>query len=229
MEDLLLEYMSHFPNETKKDSVHQGPVITISREYGCYGSGLASELAQRINSEFAPEKQWKTIDRHILSHVSNTLHTDPSGISHVFGAEQRGFLADIIESFSPKNYASDHRVIATIKKVVRHFAEEGNTIIIGRAGCVIGAHIPRSLHIRLIASYEDRLSCVMAHTGLDEKDARKQIDVISKKRNDFMSFFNGNKPDSELFDVVFNKSRLDNNTIINCIVELAEYKKILHK
>lgn len=227
MKDLLLEYMSHFPQEKTKDSVHQGPVITISREYGCYGTGLANELAHRINSEFAPEKQWKTIDRHILSHVSNTLHTDPSDISHVFGAEQRGFLADIIESFSPKKYASDHRVIATIKKVVRHFAEEGNKIIVGRAGCVIGAHIPRSLHIRLIASYDDRLKSVMAHKGLDEKEARKEIDVISKKRNDFMSFFHGNKPDSEQFDVVFNMSRLDNKTIINCIIEMAKAKNIV--
>lgn len=228
MRDLLLEYMSHLPNEKKIDSVHQGPVITISREYGCYGSGLATEIADRINKDFAPAKQWKTVDRHILSQVSNALHTDPSDISHIFGAEQRGFLADIIDSFSPKKYTSDHRVIATIKKVVRHFAEEGNTIIVGRAGCVIGAHIPRSLHIRLIATFDDRLRSVMSHTGLDEKEARKQIELISKKRQDFLTFFHGDKPDSELFDVVYNMSRLDNKTIVDNVIELAKYKKIIH-
>lgn len=227
MKDLLLQYMSQFPDEVKIDPVQQGPVITISREYGCFGSGFASELEARINKDFAPEKKWKTVDRHILANVSNVLHTEPSDISHIFGAEQRSFIQDLVDSLSPKRYASDERVIATIKKVVRHFAEEGNTIIVGRAGCAISASIRRSLHIRLIASFEDRLSSVMEHTGLNEKEARKQIETVSKKRSDFMKFYKGDKADSELFDVVYNKSKLDNETIINSIIELAKYKKIL--
>lgn len=227
MKDLLLKYMSHFPNDIKTNELEFGPVITISREYGCYGSGVAVKLTETINKKFNPEIKWKTVDRHVLSKVSSELHANPTVISHVFGAEQKGLLADIVDSFSPKNYTSDHRVISTIKKVVRNFAEEGNTVIVGRAGCVIASHIPRSLHVRIIASYEDRLASVMQHLNLSEKDAKKHIDVTSRKRDHFMDFFKGRKPDSELFDIVFNKSKMNEDAIVQGIMCAAKSKNVL--
>jgi len=227
MKDLLLKYMSHFPNDIKKNELDFGPVITISREYGCYGSGLAKNLTDRINNEFSPDSPWKTVDRHVLSKVSTELHADPVSISHVFGAEQKGFLADIIDSFSPKNYTSDNRVINTIKKVVRNFAEEGNTVIVGRAGCIIASHIPRSLHVRIIASFEDRLASVMAHLSMSEKEAKRHIESTSKRREQFMRFFKGMRPDAELFDIVFNKSRMNEDAIVQGILCAAKSKQIV--
>lgn len=228
MRDLLLKYMSHFPNDIKTDPVNYGPVITISREYGCYGSGIAAKLSERINSgDFNNEKEWKVVDRHILSKVSNELHANPANISHVFGADQRGFLADIIDSFAPKNYTSDHRVISTIKKVVRNFAEDGNTIIVGRAGCIIAGHIPKALHVRIIASYEDRVKSVMKHLDLTEKEAMKRVDKISKKRKQFMAFFNTKESECDLFDIIFNKSKMSEEAIIEGIIQAAKHKSVL--
>jgi cytidylate kinase len=227
MKDLFLKYMSAMPGDIEPDQIETGPVITISREYGCYGTGFARKLAEKINAQYKPKKQWKTVDRHVLNRVADELHADPSYISHVFGAEQRGFLTDIVDSFSSKKYTSDYRVIATIKKVVRNFAEEGNCIIVGRAGCVIASHIPRSLHIKLIGTYDYRINAVMQHLGINEKDAAKHIEEVTRRREQFMAFFNGNKPDSDIFDVVFNKSKMSEDAIMGCIIDACKSKNII--
>lgn len=225
MESLLLKYFNERMSgkDEKKDL---GPVITISREYGCWGSRIAELVAEEINSKYLnkTEKKWKTVDKHILSQVSKQMNRDPHSISHVFGAKEKGLLADIVDSFSPGSYSSDDNIRRTISNVVKSFSEQGNTIIVGRAGCVLANHIPKSIHIRLSAPFEKRVARIKTRFDISDKEAKAQVLDIDKKRNHFMSYFDGDKSDDELFDMVLNREFLKEPEIVSLILDLAEIR-----
>ena len=53
--------------------------------------------------------------------------------------------------FNTKSFKSDRKIIKTVIDVVHSNAEDGNCIIVGRAGHVIAKDIDNSIHIRLFA------------------------------------------------------------------------------
>jgi len=57
--------------------------------------------------------------------------------------------------------------------------------------------------------------------------ARKQVVEIDEKRKLFMAFFKGDKPDSELFDVVFNRAKMTEEEIVESILLLAKSRNIV--
>ena len=111
--------------------------------------------------------------------------------------------------------------------MVRKYAEQGNCIIVGRAGCIIAKDIHLSMHIRIIAPFDYRVDAVQAKHKLDLDDAYDLVIETDKKRDIFMKFFKGNKPDSEVFDLILNKSKLSDEEIINIIVKLAKLRHFI--
>lgn len=228
MESLLLKYFNE-RMQGQSENKEPGPVITISREYGCWGSRIAELVCEHINSIYLKDttKKWKPVDRHILSKVSQQMNRDPHSVAHVFGAKDKGLLADIVDSFSSSSYTSDDNIKRTISNVVKSFSEQGNTIIVGRAGCVLAKHIPKSIHIKLTSPFEKRVARIEKRFSISNKEARKQVEEIDKKRKHFMAFFDGNKPDDELFDIVLNREFLKEPEIVSLIIDLAKMRKLI--
>ena len=225
MRNVLLEYMNKRAKKEKLEFKHPGPVITISRQYGCFATGLSKKAAQRL-SERSPN-EWNYITKEILEDAAKKLNVREQEIAHIFGANEKSFLGDLIVSFSKKKYASDSHIKKTIYSVVKKYAEQGHCIIVGRAGCVIAKDISMSIHVRIIAPFDYRVEAVQAKHNLDPDDACDLVIEIDKKRDIFMKFFKGNKPDSEIFDFVINKSKLSDDEIIDVIVKLAELRHFI--
>lgn len=232
MNNIFLQYMSERMKQEHLAHKEPGPVITISREYGCYASKIAKLLVDKLNHSQKSlstknDSEWHYITKEILEEASQKLQTDPEKISHIFGATQKDFLHDLIESFSTKRYASDSNIKRTIKLVVQSYAEQGKVIIVGRAGCILTRHIPKSLHLKLAAPYEWRVERIMERFNLEPAAARKQVSESDEKRKNFMAFFKGNKPDCQLFDLVFNRSTLSDEEIVESIYKIALLRKII--
>jgi cytidylate kinase len=228
MQDLLTKYFNDRMSglESKKEI---GPVITISREYGCWATRIAELLAEEINTKYLKEqnKKWKAISKHILNDVAQLLNRDPQTIAHIFGAKDRGLLTDIIDSFSPETYSSDDNIIRTISNVVKSFGEQGNTIIVGRASSVLLRHIPQTIHVKLVSPFEKRVERIKTRFNISEKEAAQQIKTVDERRARFMSFYDGNKPDDELFDIVLNREFLKEKEIVSLIIDLAKFRGII--
>lgn len=229
-EDTLLKYMTARLDEETPIKKESGPVITLSREYGCYASHIATTLNEKLteasNHDHKPVK-WKVISNEILQEAATTLETDPSRISHLFGAHEKQFLSDLLESFSTKKYVSDTAIKRAITAIVRSYAEEGHVIIVGRAGCVITRDIAKSLHVRLNAPIDWRIRRIQERFSLNEVLAKKQVAEFDEKRRTFMSFFRGDKPDTELFDVTFNRAKMTEDEIIASIFKIAQSRRFL--
>jgi len=202
-----------------------GPVVTISREYGCNGSMIAVKLTQAINERLG-EKKWRVITNEVLQEAAHELEVDVDSISHVFGADAKSMIADLIASFAVKQYTSDRKIKATITKIVHSFADRGNCVIVGRAGCVIAQKAANSVHIRLIAPLKWRVGSIQVRMALPYHDAENLIKTIDKHRRKFRSFFSGKRPDSSLYDVVYNCSRLTEEEVVDGIMRILESKGV---
>lgn len=231
MDNILIKYLSERVEKEKDETQREpGPVITVSRQYGCYASEIARLLAEHLNMVVKEKKQdyqWKWIAKEVLDEASQHLDSDPAHIAHIFAANERSFMEDMAKAFSVKKYARDPQIKKLISKIVRQYAEQGHVVIVGRAGCVLAKHIKKSLHVRLIAPDSYRVKQIMERFDFDKKDAKKHIEKLDENRNTFMRFFNGDKPEAELFDLILNRDTLSNEEIVQTIMRCAELRDMV--
>jgi cytidylate kinase len=224
-ENVFVKYLSKKVLKEKAKIFEPGPVITISRQYGCYATSIATKLAKKLS--FVSPNPWDFITKEVIEDSAKKLEVEEQHIAHIFGADEKGFLGDLIVSFSNKTYKSDAVIIRTIRSVVRKYAEQGSCVIVGRAGCIIAEDIEKALHVRLVAPFEYRMNNVKNRLKLNEKEATQNVLDTDKKRLNFMKFFRGDKPDDEIFDLMLNREKLTDDEIVETIFSLAEFRKLI--
>jgi len=224
MDNVFVKYLSKQAKKEKAKVYEPGPVITISRQYGCYGTDVAQKLAENISK--LSTNPWDYITKEILEESAKHLGTGTHEIANIFGADEKSFLSDLVVSFSTKTYKSDSLIKKTIQSVVKTYAEQGNCIIVGRAGCIIAKNIPKSLHVRLVAPFRYRVNRIQERYDLSEKDAVAKVKDTDKKRQNFMKFFKGDLPDDEVFDLIINREKMTCEEIIETIKAFAGIRKL---
>ena len=225
MDNVFVKYLSKKAKKEKAKVFEPGPVITISRQYGCYATDTAKKLSEKITKK--SPNAWDYITKEVLEDSAKELEVSVHEIAHIFGADEKSFLSDIMVSFSTKNYKSDSVIRKTIHSVVRAYAEQGNCVIVGRAGCIIAKDIKKSLHIKLIAPFEYRKNFIKSRFKISDKEAYNMVFETDKKRDIFMNFFKGNLPDDEVFDLILNRDKLSDTEIVETIGKLAEVRGLV--
>jgi cytidylate kinase len=226
----LLKYMSDRLQENSVKAKEPGPVITISREFGCPAKRIAQKLTEELTRKMfvkGKDIEWKYITKEIMSESAKELELDPAKIQYVFKYEQKSLLDDILTAHSTKYYKSDRRIRNTIAKVIRNISCEGNVIIVGRGGVAITHDIPKSLHINLEAPIEWRSLRTSAKYDMSIEDAEQYALDIDRKRKQFREFFEGKNTDYTRFDISFNCMTLSIDEIVSIIVKAAETRKLI--
>ncbi len=221
---MALYYDSEQRKYIEKEEIipEKGPVITISREYGANATVLADAIAKRLTE--LSSVNWKYLTHKILADTAAELNVREETVSHIFGAEEKNILGDLLATFSGKQYPGDEKIKQTIAKIVLKYSEIGHCVIVGRAGCIVAKNIPKSLHIKIIAPYDYRVKTVSKSMCISEKDAIESIKITAEKRKHFMSFFKGDKADSEIFDVIYNRCKMTSEEITESVVAIAKMR-----
>ena len=220
MDNIFVKYLSKKAKKEEAKIFSPGPIITISRQFGCFGTDTAKKLAEKITKKST--NAWDYITKEVLEESAKKMDVSVHEIAHVFGADEKSFLSDIMVSFMSKAYKSDSMIKRTIYSVVRTYAEQGNCIIVGRAGCIVAKDIKKALHVRIIAPFEFRKEVIKSRFNLSDKKAYKMVVETDKKRDLFMKFFKGDLPDEEVFDVILSRKKIDDSVIVETIENLAE-------
>lgn len=226
----LIKYLTDKVEKEKKEIKEPGPVITISRDYGCPGKKVAEKLVEEINKKMivkGKDIRWRYVTKEILAEAAKELEMEPEKLEYVFDYETKSILDDIIASHTYKYYKSDKKIRNTIKKVIRNIATEGNVVIVGRGGVAITRDIAKSLHIKLEAPLEWRVIRVAEKHNISFEDARERVLEIDKKRAEFRELFEGKDTDYTTFDITFNCMTLSIEEIALIIVKAAEIRKLL--
>lgn len=226
----LLKYMSDRIHEEGERYREAGPVITISREYGCPSKAVACRLAEELTKKmFVKGKnvKWKYVTKEIMAESARALEVDPDKIKYVFEYEQKSMLDDILSAQFTKYYLSERKIRNTVARVVRNMAFEGNVIIVGRGGVAIAHDIPKSLHIMLEAPLDWRILRVSENYHMSVDEARKTALEVDKKRKEFREYFMGKDSDYTRFDLNFNCMTFSIEEMILIIVKAAEIRKLI--
>lgn len=234
MNNVLVQYMKNRLNSNhalpKKTNTIVGPVVTISREYGCNTKTLAEKLCYSLNSiesKNYSNAHWHWIGKQILEKSAKELKLRPKLIKEVVKKEENGVVHDIVNSLSYKQYPGEYKIKKTIGEVIRSFAVHGHVIIVGLGGVSITRDIPSSLHIKLQAPIEWRVNNISKNQMISLLESRNKIQKIDAERRVIREFFEGNKIDDSLYDVIFNYMTLEKEDIVVSILKLLESRDLI--
>ncbi len=225
--------MKYMSDRLKNDVIKErepGPVITISREFGCPAKRIAEKLAESLTRKMfvkGTDIEWKYITKEIMSESAKELGIDPSKIQYVFEYETKGLIDDIIAAQSTKYYKSDRKIRNTVGRVIRNMGCEGYVVIVGRGGVAITRDIPKSLHIHLEAPLEWRVLRASAKFKMEPEEAERYIIDVDRKRKQFRDYFEGKDTDYTRFDLTINCMTLSIDEIVNIITKAAEVRKLI--
>jgi cytidylate kinase len=226
----ILKYMSERIHSESGPFKEAGPVITISREYGCPSKLIACKLAEELTRKLVvkgKEAKWKYVTKEIMLESARALEVDPDKIKYVFDYQQKSMLDDILSAQFNKYYKSERKIRNTVGKVIRNMAQEGHVIIVGRGGVAITHDIARSLHVMLEAPMDWRVLRVAENYHISHNEARKTAIEIDKKRKEFREYFQGKGTDYTRFDLTFNCMGFNIDEIVQIIVKAAEIRKLV--
>ena len=229
MENLLREYMDRtFAERGIEKKSGPGPVVTISREFGCPSKLIAHFLTHELNNRNGVEKpgKWRFINKEVVEATARRLEMNPTDVNYMLSSGGKGLVEDVLASFS-QTYVSSHRMRKTITSVVRSLAEQGYVVIVGRGGAGILQNAPRTIHVRLQAPREWRINEISRSRNLTKPESSRLVDDMDKKRIALIELMTGGKYHPCLFDLSLNCQTLSQEEVVHTILGLMETKNMI--
>jgi cytidylate kinase len=221
------DLLSYFEQRFEKDKIKSkksGSFITISRQTGCNGTGVAQDLVKALK---ALNLSWKYINKEILEESANKLKLFPAQINYVFESKKMTHADEVLAAFSNKYYKNDKVVRKTISEVLQHYALSGNVILVGRAGVATTQKLPGGLHIRLIAPYEWRMNSLKKRKEFEDQDVAAFIKLHDQKKKKLIEDFS-KKDISEIeFDLTINCAAFNRQQVIELLISSMKMKKLI--
>ncbi len=209
---------------TKVAPMKKNAFITFSRQTGCNGTGIAIDLVKALKAE---GHTWTFMNKEVLEAAANKLRVDPSRIKYVFENRKKTHVDEVLSALSSKYYKSDKKVRKTISEVIRHYAAQGNIIIIGRAGVATTSDLKGGLHIRFTAPYEWRLSALKKRSEFKDEDVAAFIKKHDAKKRMLIEDFCGKDLHEIQFDLMMNCAAFTRQQIVAMIIEAMKWKNMI--
>jgi cytidylate kinase len=231
MANILLKYLEDrykykIPSSDERKSA--GPLITISRYYGCPANKCAKTLANLLTEmEGSQENPWKVINKEILEQSAKELGLSPEKIEFVFNFEKRSAVDEILAALSSKYYKSERKIKNTIRDVIHAIGEQGRVIIVGRGGAPILKDIPNSLHIKIFASLDHRIKYISKQNGITHYEARELAKEMDENRSQLRMEFAGRKMELIDYDLIFNSEKFNTDEIAKIIAQVSKMKGLI--
>ena len=221
--DLITYFSQRFIRENETTGT-VGPFLTLSRETGCNATALARDLVREFRKRGTI---WHFVNKEVLEQSARQLQLDQYKLEHKLMPRHKSYLDDIVLAFGERYYKNEKKVHDTIAAVIRHYAEKGKIIIVGRAGVAILNNMENGLHIRLEAPLEWRVQAFMKRKMYSEYDARHYVNEMDNKRRLMLEQFE-KKPFEEInFDLRINTARFSQKETIELIIKAMEQKGLI--
>ncbi len=198
-------------------------VITVSREYGSAGDQIAAHICQRLNYAYFDKKMMLETAAEVGLSAQDVID---------FSEEQyrvRGFVSRLLrgrpheadlgalplEEVESSRFASTSRLlneeqfVDLMRYIVLSAYDSGNIVIVGRGGQAILADKPGVIHLRVVASMDDRIEALRARgmTGVSTiKHALHEHDQATAQY--LKRFYNIDWADPIHYHLVINASRV---------------------
>lgn len=164
------------------------PTITISRQMGSLGNQVARETARLLN--------YRLMWRELVNQAARLAGAPEVALAAI---DELGLLKIRTSSKAMQAYRS------ALEQIILEQAEQGDVVIIGRAGQAILGVRPDVLHVRVIAPLALRVERQAVQAGVSQEQAVAQIEASDHNRTRFLKrFYQVNLDDPLLYHLVIN-------------------------
>lgn len=168
------------------------PTITLSRQMGSLGSQVAQIIAEMLG--------YKLVWRDLINQAAQRAGVPEMALAVIDELHLLGV--------APAPQAS--RVyLAAVETIMHELADQGNTVIQGRAGQVILKNRPDTLHVRVIAPRNLRVERIAHKFGISIESALAQVEASDRNRATYLRrYYKTRWDDPALYHIVINTGDL---------------------
>jgi len=200
--------------------------VTIAATYGAGGSVIAPKVAERLGLPLIDRAIPVALAHDLAVSLRQALAADehrlPGPVGRVLlrAIDLSGLYVGVPVHHS--QLGADERV-ATTEAALRHCADRGGAVVLGRAGVFVLRDRADTLHVRLDGSEAARLRQAMSHEGLDEATARVQLRETDRARSAYVShFYPGQRwEDPANYHLVVDSTAISLDACVQVIVSAA--------
>jgi cytidylate kinase len=168
-------------------------VVTISRQIGSLGTEVAHQVGLRLG--------YRVVWRELINKAACRAGCPEVALATIDDLGLLGLRP------SRKARQAYHEAV---RQVVVELANEGQVVIVGRAGQVILRDHPQVLHVRVIAPRDLRARRIAQMHSTSLQAATAQVDASDRARREYLRrYYQAHWEDPELYDLVINTSRLE--------------------
>lgn len=230
MTNFLIEYFNRRHQDELEVPKKTGPLVTISREFGCQAKSISRMLVERLNTyhqEIGAKQEWQLISKEILELSAKELETESRQIEYIFNFEKRSSIDDFLLSISHNQYQSNWKVKRAIRNAVLAIAQEGKAVIVGRAAAQITRLCENALHVRLVAPHDWRVQQVMQIYQTSNKLAEKKVKEMDHNRQKLIHMFAADADCDYCYDVYYNMKNLQPREVVLDMIHMMQQKKLI--
>lgn len=197
-------------------------VVTISRQLGSGGTDVALLVAERLG--------YRLVNRELVDVVARRLGVHPSAAGEL-DERALGGLSAFVDSLV-RSLAGEPLTVESYRYVAAHalreIAREGNAVILGRAGQVILARHPNTLHVHIGAPVEVRVERIRKSRGLSKQEARRVVEESDANRRGYVwQVAQADWTDPTLYDLMLNTHRLSIQAAADVVLCAARHRGIM--
>ncbi|HUJ35073.1 MAG TPA: cytidylate kinase-like family protein [Solirubrobacteraceae bacterium] len=194
------------------------PVVTISASYGAGGSWVGPEVAERLGSRF--------IDRAIPVQVAERLDVPVQHAELHDEAAAPGFTRLLARLPNTSGVVVPEATTDTFcretERLLAEAADEGDVVVLGRAGAIVLRDRPGALHVRLDGPAEARVLQAMRFEEIDEVQARRRQRSSDRARMHYVKhFYRADPRDPCHYHLVLDSTAVALRTCVELIVAAA--------
>jgi cytidylate kinase len=194
-------------------------IVTIEREFGSGGGGIACELAQRLG--------WNLWDQQLTSEIARREQVTESAVA-LCDERVDGRLYRLAKAFWRGSYerrislADSHvfdtdRMMALVKEIMRTIAEEGNAVIVGRGSPFFLRQREDTLRVFTYAPHLEKIRRLLA-MGKSPEEAEDLVANVDRERIEYIKhYFNADWPMRSLYHLMIN-TEIGNENVISTIL-----------
>lgn len=221
------------------------PVITVSNQFGAGGPEVAKELAKRLGVDYVDKEiihrvalEVNVPDEEVEEFEAEHHNKLKSFFSTIFDLDALKKKAKVREDALsdaryddrdkiPYHYRVDGWIDGDIYKqmvikIVSSLGQRRAVIVVGRGGQCILKENPRTLHVRFVAGFEDRVAWTAERRGMSTEQARDFVHKIDARSQDYLRFYFDCDPDQPtLYHITLNTSKLGLDRCADILEALA--------
>jgi len=190
-------------------------IVTLEREFGSGGGGIAAKLARRLG--------WKLWDQQLTSEIAQRAQVTESAVAscdervdsrlyRFAKAFWRGSYERSIPLDDSRTFDTD-RMMAMVGEIMSAIAAEGNAVIVGRGSPFFLREREDTFRVFTYAPHDEKIRRLLA-MGRSREEAEDLVENVDKERIAYIKhYFNAEWPTRSLYHLMINTVVGDDNVI----------------